>query len=138
MLQVADSHGMHSRLDMRTSHHVALVNRENSCGLSSAEIVASGSGWGIGWMGERQDWPIIALFLDYRSRQGRLGHEMLVITWLTALREETEKAKGGSMHSYRILFWCPGACNDGMAVVKEWRFIRCAVSASILSLGRQL
>ena len=61
-------------------------------------------------MGERQDWPIAAPFLDRRSRRGGLGREMLAIAWLTALGEETEKARGG-------LFWCPGACNDGMAVV---------------------
>ena len=99
MLQVADSHGTHGRLDTRTSRHAALVNRESSCGLSSAEMVASGSGWGIGWMGERQDWPITAPFLDCRARRGRLGREMLVIAWLTALREGTEKARGGSMRS---------------------------------------
>ena len=57
-------------------------------------MVASGSGWGIGWMGERQDWPITAPFLDRRSRRGRLGREMLAIAWLTALGEETEKARG--------------------------------------------
>jgi hypothetical protein len=62
-------------------------------------------------MGERQDWPIAAPFLDRRSRRGRLGREMLAIVWLTALGEEMEKAKGGA------LFWCPRACNDGMAVV---------------------
>jgi hypothetical protein len=55
-LQVADSHGTHSRLDTRTLRHAALVNREGSCRLSSAEMVASSSGWGIGWMGGRQDW----------------------------------------------------------------------------------
>jgi hypothetical protein len=42
MLQVADSHGTHSRLDKRTSRYTALVNRESSCGLSSAEMVAGG------------------------------------------------------------------------------------------------
>jgi hypothetical protein len=62
-------------------------------------MVASGSGWGIGWMGERQDWPIAAPFLDRWSRRGRLGRKMLAIAWLTALREETEKARGGSMCS---------------------------------------
>jgi len=93
---VADSHGRHSRLDTRTSRHAALVNRESSCGPSSAEIVASGSRWGIGWMGERQDWLIAALFLDCQLRRGRLGRKMLAIAWLTALREETEKARGGS------------------------------------------
>jgi hypothetical protein len=45
-------------------------------------------------MGERQDWPIAAPFLDRRSRRGRLGREMLAIAWLTALGEETEKARG--------------------------------------------
>jgi len=48
-------------------------------------------------MGERQDWPITAPFLDRRSRRGQLGREMLVIAWLTALREEMEKARGGFM-----------------------------------------
>ncbi len=62
-------------------------------------MVASGSGWGIGWMGEGQDWPITAPFLDRQSRLGRLGREMLAIAWLTALREEMEKARGGSMRS---------------------------------------
>jgi hypothetical protein len=46
--------------------------------------------------GERQDWPIAAPFLNRRSRQGRLEREMLAIAWLTALREETEKARGCS------------------------------------------
>jgi hypothetical protein len=50
-------------------------------------------------MGERQDWPITAPFLDRRSRQGCLGREMLAIAWLTALREETENPGGGSMRS---------------------------------------
>jgi hypothetical protein len=50
-------------------------------------------------MGEGQDWPITAPFLDCRSRLGRLGCEMLAITWLTALREEMEKTRGGSMCS---------------------------------------
>jgi hypothetical protein len=81
-------------------------------------MVASGSGWVIGWMGERQDWPITVPFLDRRSRRGRLGREMLAIAWLTALREETEKARG-AYALYRILFWCPRACNDGMAVVSS-------------------
>jgi hypothetical protein len=48
---------------------------------------------GIGWMGERQDWPITAPFLDHRSRRGKLGREMLAIAWLTALGE------GGFTHS---------------------------------------
>jgi hypothetical protein len=90
-------------------------------------MVTSGSGWGIGWMGKRQEWPITAPFLDRRSRRGRLGRELLAIAWLTALREETEKARG--LHAlYCILFWCPGACSDGMAVVsgkwdvgRDWR-----------------
>jgi hypothetical protein len=56
----------------------------------------SGSGWGIGWMGERQVWLIAAPFLDRRSRRGRLGREMLAIAWLTALGEEMENARGGS------------------------------------------
>ena len=51
---------------------------------------------GVGWIGERQHWPITAPFLDRRSRRGRLGREMLAIAWLTALGEGTEKAKGGS------------------------------------------
>jgi hypothetical protein len=34
--------------------------------------------------------PITALFLDRRSRHGRLGCKMLVIAWFTALREEKE------------------------------------------------
>jgi hypothetical protein len=95
-LQVADSHGTHGRLDTRISRHAALVNKESSCGLSSAEMVAGGSGWGIGWMGERQDWPIAAPFPDRRSSRGGLGREMLAIAWLTALGEETEKVRGGS------------------------------------------
>ena len=38
----------------------------------------------------------------------------MAIAWLTALGEETEKARGA-------LFWCPRACNDGMAVVSgKW------------------
>ena len=45
-------------------------------------------------MGERQDWPIAALFLDRWLRRGRLGREMLAIAWLTALREEMEKVGG--------------------------------------------
>jgi hypothetical protein len=52
---------------------------------------------------------------------------VLAITWLTALGEETEKAKG--VHTlYCILFWYPRAYNDGMAVVsgkwdtgRDWR-----------------
>jgi hypothetical protein len=52
--QVADSHRTHSRLDTRSSRYVALVSRgESSCRLSFAEIVTSGSGWGIRWIGER-------------------------------------------------------------------------------------
>jgi hypothetical protein len=50
-------------------------------------------------MGERQDWPITAPFLDRRSRRGQLGRKMLAIAWLTALGEETEKARGGFMRS---------------------------------------
>ena len=87
---------MHGRLDMRTSRHAALVNRESSCELSSAEMVASGSGWRIGWMGERQDWLIAAPFLDCRSKARKAGCEILAIAWLTALREETENAREGS------------------------------------------
>jgi hypothetical protein len=68
-----------------------------SCGLSSAEMIASGGRCEIGWIGERQDWPITAPFLDRWSRRGRLGREMLAIAWLTALREETEKARGVHM-----------------------------------------
>jgi len=45
-------------------------------------------------MGERQDWPIAAPFLDRRWSRGGLGREMLAIAWLTALGEETEKARG--------------------------------------------
>ncbi len=116
MLQVADSHSIYSRLDMRTSHYVALINRESSYGLSSAEMVASGSRWGIGWMGERQDWPIAVPFFDRRSRRGRLGRETLAIAWLTALGEETEKTMG-------VSFWCPRACNGGMAVVSRRGYI---------------
>ena len=78
-LQVTDSHNTHSRLDMRISRYATLVNKESSCWLSSAEMVASGSGWGIGWMGERQDWPVTAPFLDRRSRLGRLRHKLLAI-----------------------------------------------------------
>ena len=52
---------------------------------------------------------------------------MLAIAWLRALREETEKVRG--LHAlYHILFWCPRACNDGIAVVsrkddigRDWR-----------------
>jgi hypothetical protein len=80
-LEVADSHGTHGRLDTRTSRHAALVNRESLCGRRQ-------------WMGERQDWPITAPFLDRRSRRGRLGREMLAIAWLTAIGEEAEKARG--------------------------------------------
>lgn len=47
-------------------------------------------------MGERQDWPITAPFLDRRSRRGRLGREMLGDYMA---REETEKAMGGFMCS---------------------------------------
>jgi hypothetical protein len=50
-------------------------------------------------MGERQDWPITAPFLDRRSRRGGLGREMLAIAGLTALGEETEKASGGFIRS---------------------------------------
>jgi hypothetical protein len=74
-------------------------------------------------MGERQDWQITAPFLDRRSRRGRLGREMLAIAWLTALR------RPGGLHAlYCIIFWCPRACNDGMAIVsgkwdmgRDWR-----------------
>jgi hypothetical protein len=100
---VADSHSTHGRLDTRTPRHAALVNTENPCELSFAEMVASGSGWGIGWIGERQDWPITVPFLDRRSRRGRLRCEMLAIAWLIALREETEMAGGDAL--YCILFW---------------------------------
>jgi hypothetical protein len=34
---------------------------------------------GVGWMDERQDWPIAVLFLNRRLRRGRLGREMLAI-----------------------------------------------------------
>jgi hypothetical protein len=50
-------------------------------------------------MSERQEWPITVPFLNRRSRRGKLGREMLAIAWLTALREETEKARGGFMRS---------------------------------------
>ncbi len=120
-LQVTDLHGTHGRLDTRTSRHAALVNRESSYGLSPAEMVASSSGWGIGRMGERQDWPIAALFFDRQSRRGRLGHKMLAIAWPTALGEEMEKARGGA------LFWCPRACNNGMAVVSRRGQSSCSV-----------
>jgi hypothetical protein len=51
---------------------------------------------------------------------------MLAIAWLTALRKGTKK---GGLHAlYRVLFWCPWAYNDGMAVVggkwdtgQDWR-----------------
>jgi hypothetical protein len=59
--------------------------------------------------------PITALFLNRPSRHRRLGCEMLAIAWFTALREEMEKAGGGGLYAlYCILFWCPGACSDGM------------------------
>ena len=74
---------------------IGAIDADQDC-AGMDEMVASGSGWGIGWMGERQDWPIAAPFLDRQSRRGRLGREMLAIAWLTALREETEKARGGS------------------------------------------
>jgi hypothetical protein len=97
---VADLYNAYSRLDTRTLRYAALVNRESSCGLSSVEMVASDRGWGIGYMDERQDWPIAALFLYRRSRQGRLGRETLAVAWLTALGKETECwGEGGSMHS---------------------------------------
>jgi hypothetical protein len=41
--KVADSHGTYGKLNMRTSCHAALITRKCSCGLSSAELVASGS-----------------------------------------------------------------------------------------------
>ena len=45
----------------------------------------------------------------------------MAIAWLTALREETEKVRRGLHALYSILFWFPGACNDGMAVVSgKW------------------
>jgi hypothetical protein len=66
---MADLHSTHGRRDRRTSRDAALVNKESSCRLSPAEIVASGSGWRIGWMGERLDWPITAPILDRWSRQ---------------------------------------------------------------------
>src|SRR5436190_9846900 len=84
---------------MRTSRHAAFVNRESLCGLCSAEMAASGSRLGIGWMGKRHGWPIIATFLDRRSRRGQLSGEMLAVAWLTAVREETEKAREGFMRS---------------------------------------
>jgi len=96
-LQVADSHGAHSRLDTRTLCHTALVNRESSCRLSSAEMVASGSGWGIGWMGRGR----IGRSQHHFSIVGqsrRLGREMLAIARLTALRRDGE-GQGGFMRS---------------------------------------
>ena len=50
-------------------------------------------------MGKRQDWPITAPFLDGRSRREQLRCEMLAIAWLTALGEETEKAREDFMRS---------------------------------------
>src|SRR6516164_4712532 len=84
MLQVADSHGTHGRLDTRTLRHAALVNRESLCGLSSAEIVASGSGWGIvrGRIGRSQHYFSIV-------GQGEEG-EMLAIAWLSPRRGDGE------------------------------------------------
>jgi hypothetical protein len=74
-------------------------------------------------MGERQDWLITALFLDRRSRQGRLGREMLAIAWLIALREETEKARGGSMH-FTVSF--SGAL--GLAMMEVEIYVLCRFS----------
>lgn len=54
-------------------------------------MVTGGSGWGMGMMGEGQEWPITAALLDRRSRGIRLGRERLAIVWLTTLTEETEK-----------------------------------------------
>jgi hypothetical protein len=82
MLQEADSHGTADWI-REISRHAALVNRKSSCGLSSCR-----DGHKRQRMGETQDWPITALFLDRWARRGRLGHEMLAITWLTTLREE--------------------------------------------------
>jgi hypothetical protein len=79
-------------------------------------MVASSSRWVIGVIGERQEWPMIALFLDRWSRRGRLGHKMLAIVWLVALTEEPEMARGPFMRS-AVLFLCPRVCNGGMAVV---------------------
>jgi hypothetical protein len=59
--------------------------------------------------------PITTPFLDRRSRRGGLEREMLAIAWLTALREETEKAKGCSMRS---MVYFSGAL--GLAVI-EWQ-----------------
>jgi hypothetical protein len=52
-------------------------------------------------MGERQDWPITAPFLNRRLRRGKLGCGMLAIAWLTSLGEETEKAKWDTGQDWR-------------------------------------
>jgi hypothetical protein len=50
---------------------------------------------GIGVISERQEWLIIAAFLDCQLRGGRPRREILAIIWLTTLTEETKTAKGG-------------------------------------------
>ena len=50
-------------------------------------------------MGETQDWLITAPFLDRQLRRGRLGREMLAITWLTAGEEEGEGRGGAGLFS---------------------------------------
>ncbi len=108
--------------DWIREHHATRPskNRESLCGLSSAEMVASGSGWGIGWMGETRDWWITAPLLDRQSRWGRLKHKMLAITWLTAPREETEKVRGALCAlPYPVLVlwglqWWNGGCKQQM------------------------
>jgi hypothetical protein len=75
-------------------------------------------------MGETQDWQITAPFLDRRSRRGRLGREMLAISWLTTLREEEGEGQRGAgcfMRSPVSISGALGACIDGMAVVSgKW------------------
>ena len=45
----------------------------------------------------------------------------MAIAWLTALREETEKARGGSMHSTVSFSSALRLANDGIAVVSgKW------------------
>jgi hypothetical protein len=57
--------------DTRISRHAALRNRESSCRLSFCRDSHKRQ-----QMGETQDWPITAPFLDRRSRRGRLGLEL--------------------------------------------------------------
>jgi len=81
---------------------------------------------GIGWMGERQDWPITALFLDRRSRRGKLAYEILASVWLTALVEKTENARSVLYARWVVSFWCLGACNIGMVVAGgKWETVHC-------------